>query len=354
MVEWLRPAVAALVTVSALGLAACAEDGDGSAAEGEQAATAATGDPEDTVLTVYSGRSEELVGSILEQYEQESGVEVEVRYGDTAEMAATILEEGPNSPADVFFGQDAGALGALKVEDRLRGLPDDVVGAVDTRFADPDGQWVGISGRARVISYNTDAVSADDLPDTILDVTDAKWDGRVGWAPTNGSFQAHVTAMRIELGDEATRTWVEGLADNGVAYESNTAIVEALGRGEIDIGLVNHYYLYRFLEEDPGFAVDNAFLAGDDVGNLINLAGVGTLDTSDHPEAAADLIRYLLTEEAQEYFADEVFEFPLVAGISGDERLPELDEIDTPDIDLSDLEDLQGTVELLQGAGALR
>ncbi len=308
---------------------------------------------ESPTITVYSGRSEELVGPILEGYAAETGVDVEVRYGDSTEMAATILEEGQNSPADLFFGQDAGALGALKGEGRLQDLPEATLDSVDERFADPDGQWVGTSGRARVIAYNTDAVDEGDLPETILDVTDPEWEGRVGWAPTNGSFQAHVTGMRVELGDDVVEEWVAGLDEVGVAYENNTAIVEALGRGEVDVGVTNHYYLYRFLEEDPGFPVENAFFTGEDIGNLVNIAGVGVLDTAEDPEAVFDLVDYLLTEDAQAYFADEVFEFPLVPGVPGEPRLPDIEEIETPDVDLSDLEDLQGTVELLQRAGAL-
>ena len=351
----------ALVTVLLLAGCAAGDDpiDDGDPAEGtsgadggEETTTSEAG--EDTVITVYSGRSEELVGPILDRFAADSGVEVEVRYGDTAEMAATILEEGANSPADVFFGQDAGALGALEAEGRLVDLPSDIRETVDDRFVDPDGQWVGISGRARVLGYNTESLDEADLPERLTDVADPAWEGRVGWAPTNGSFQAHVTAMRVELGEDATQQWIEALDEHAIVYENNTAIVEALGRGEIDIGLTNHYYLYRFLEEDPDFPVANAFLTGEDIGNLVNIAGVAVMDTADDPEAAADLIRFLQTEDAQQYFADEVFEFPLVEGVDVDPRLPTLEEIDTPDIDLSDLEDLQGPVELLQRAGALQ
>ncbi len=328
-------------------------EADDEAEEAEEEAADVEPDADAEPITIYSGRSEELVGPILEEYAEDTGVEVEVRYGDTTEMAATILEEGQNSPADLFFGQDAGALGALKIEGRLVDLPDATLASVDERFADPDGRWVGTSGRARVIAYNTDAVDEGDLPGTILDVTDPEWEGRVGWAPTNGSFQAHVTGMRVELGDEVVEEWVTGLDEVGVAYENNTAIVEALGRGEVDVGITNHYYLYRFLEEDPDFPVENAFFTGADIGNLVNIAGVGVLDTAEDPEAVFDLVDFLLTEEAQAYFADEVFEFPLVPGVPGDPRLPAIEEIETPDVDLSDLEDLQGTVDLLQRAGAL-
>jgi iron(III) transport system substrate-binding protein len=317
-----------------------------------------TAEPEedaDGPLTVYSGRSEELVGPIFEQFTEASGIEVEVRYGDTAELAATILEEGGNSPADVYFGQDAGALGALSGEGRLRELPDDVLEGVEERFRAEDRTWVGVSGRARVLVYSTDLVDPAELPGSVLDLTDERWQGRVGWAPTNGSFQAFVTAMRVELGDEQTRQWLEGMIANDVrVYEKNSPIVEAAGRGEIEVGLVNHYYRYQLGAEDSSLAAENHFFEGGDVGSLVNIAGVGVLETTDQPQGAEELVAFLLSQEAQTYFADETYEYPLLDGVPADERLPELSTIETPELDLGSLEDLQGTLELLRETGALR
>lgn len=312
-----------------------------------------SGDPSGPV-TVYSGRSEELVGPILEQFTADTGIEVEVRYGDTAEMAATILEEGENSPADLYFGQDAGALGALASEGRLIELPVDILERVEGRFRAQDGAWVGITGRARVLAYNTEAVSEEELPPSVLDLTDERWRGRVSWAPTNGSLQSFVTAMRVTLGDDATRDWLEGMIANDVqVFENNAAQVEAAGRGEVDIALVNHYYLYRFLAEDPDFPVENHYLTEGDIGALVNVAGAGVLDTADSAEGALELIRYLLSDSGQAYFAAEVYEHPLVPGVEADPRLPAIEDISTPDIDLSDLEDLEATLELLRSVGAL-
>lgn len=353
-----------LLMVVVLALAACADEADPEPEDtDDDVAEDLEEDPDDTdddvaeerevTLTMYSGRSEELIEPIVEQFREDTGTNIEVRYGDTLEMAATILEEGENSPADLFFGQDAGALGALKEEGRLVDLSPDVIDAVDARFVDPGGQWIGTSGRARVIAYNTDLIDPEDLPETLLDVADPQWEGRVGWAPTNGSLQAHITAMRTELGDDVVEEWASALAEQAVVFENNTAIVDALGRGEVEIGITNHYYLYRFLAEDPDFPVDNAFLADGDIGNLINIAGLGVLDTSAHPEEAEAFIAYLLTEDAQQYFAEEVFEFPVVDGVEGDPRIPATAEIATPEIDLSDLADLEGTVALLQRANAL-
>ncbi len=347
--------VLSLLAVLVLALAACGDGdetdpagGDPTATDGDDASPTAPEGP----ITVYSGRSEDLVGPILDRFTEETGIEVEVRYGDTAEMAAQILEEGDNTPADVYYGQDAGALGALQKEGRLAELPGELLEQVEPRFRSRDDLWVGTSGRARTVVYDTETLSRDDLPDSILDFTDPAWSGRIGWAPTNGSFQAHVTAMRVELGDDATRDWLEGIVANEPrVYEGNTPIVEATGRGEIDVGFVNHYYLYRFLEEDPDFTADNAFLTGD-IGALINVAGVAILGTTDQPDAAERLVEFLLSDGAQEYFSTETFEYPLT-GAEPDPRLPSLDEIETPDVDLSDLDDLQGTLELLREVGAL-
>src|SRR5687768_2692985 len=175
-------------------------------------------------ITVYSGREAEYVETLIERYNAENDPDVKVRYGDTAELAATIIEEGDNSPADVFFSQDGGALGALQKEGLLRELPADVLDSVAERYRSPDGRWVGTSGRARAIAYNKDKVERSELPQSVLDFTDERWKGRLGWAPTNGSFQSFVTGLRRLEGDDAAREWLEGIvANDPQSYESNSA-----------------------------------------------------------------------------------------------------------------------------------
>ena len=316
---------------------------------------AACGGDDEPSITVYSGRSEELIGPILERFEAQSGIEVKVRYGGTAELLATLLEEGGRSPADVYIAQDAGALGALQSEGRLAELDAGLLERVPAAFRSAAGRWVGISGRARVIVYNTERVDPSELPDSILDFTDPKWRGRIGWAPANGSFQAFVPALRLIEGEDAARDWLEGiLANDPIEYPKNTPIVAAVAAGEIDVGFVNHYYLHRFLaEEGEGFGARNAYTAPGDPGTLINVAGAAILSSSDAQEEAAQLLAFLLSEEAQRYVTQETFEYPLIEGVEANADLRSITDLQPVQLDLSRLSDLEGTLDLLRETGVL-
>jgi iron(III) transport system substrate-binding protein len=328
-----------VLLLMALALAGCGGDDEGAS---------------DT-LTVYSGREEELVAPLFERFEEETGINVDVRYGDSAELAATIAEEGDNSPADVFFAQDPGSLGA--VDAQLAELPDDVLERVDETFRDANGRWVGTSGRARVLVFNTDELSEAEVPDSVFDLTDPKWKGKIGLPPTNASFQAFVTAMRLDVGDERTKQWLEELkANEPKFYEKNTPTVEAVASGEIELGLVNHYYLYLVKEEQPDAPIENKYLPGDDPGALVSVAGAGILDGAEHADAAERFVRFLLEDEQQRFYTEEAeeAEIPLVEGIEPREGVPTLDELSGrgPDVDLSAFgEQLERTLELLNETG---
>lgn len=321
--------------------------------------TACSSDKDDKgeggAITVYSGRSEELVGPVIKQFEEAMGVDVKVRYGDTAELAATISEEGKRSPADVFWAQDAGALGAVAKEGLFAKLSANIVSdLVDPRFSSTKGEWVGTTGRARVAVYNPDLVKAEELPSSVSGITEPQWNGKIGWAPTNGSFQAFVTAMRALKGDEYARTWLKGiLANKPKLYPNNDALTLAVSRGEVALGLVNHYYLLEMSAEDPSLKGALHFFKGGDVGSLVNVAGAGVLASTDNPDAAEAFIKFMLSKTSQQYFAEKVWEYPLIQGVEAHESLPKLDEIESPDIDLSQLADLEGTLDLLKETGVL-
>ena len=312
-------------------------------------------DDDNARLVVYSGRSETLIGPLIEQFKAESGIEVEVRYGDTAELAATLLEEGENSPADIFFAQEPGGLGVVADAGLLAELPQTILSLVDERFADPNRAWVGVSGRARVIAYNTELLSSDDLPNDMWGFTEPKWKGKIGLPPTNASFQTMVTAMRQEWGQQETRRWLEGImANEPVFYEKNTPTVAAVGAGEVEVGFVNHYYLYRFLaEEGEGFPARNYFLPSGGPGSLVLVSGVGMLDSSQNQEQGLAFIEYLLAEQAQTYFSSETFEYPIASGVQPSVDLVPLDELNAISMDLSALADIQGTILLMQEVGML-
>lgn len=308
-------------------------------------------------LTIYSGRGESLVGPIIEQFSETTGVNVEVVYGNTAAVANQIIEEGENSPADVYYGQDAGALGALANEGLLAPLPEAITDLVAPEFRSPDGLWVGTSGRARVLVYNPALVEAMGLtlPESILDLTKPEYEGLVGWAPENASLQAQVTALRVLIGDEATEAWLTGMVENGAVGfgSSNTNLYLAVANGEIPMGISNHYYLFGLLADDPELPLAQHIFPNGDPGALVNVAGAGVLATSDQPELAQQFIEFLLSPVAQQYFATETYEYPVIEGIITDSRLIPLDTIETPEIDLSDLDDLQTTIEMIESSGAL-
>lgn len=336
----------ALAAGSVLALAACSS--------GTSASDSASADAGSVV--VYSGRSEELVSPLFERFTAETGIAVEARYGDSAELAAQLIEEGDRTPAQVFFSQDAGALGAVAAAGVLAPLPAEATGKVPAEYVAQDGTWTGVTGRARVIAYDGEQLTAQDVPTSVLDLTDPRWRDQVAIAPTNASFQSFVTAMRRALGDEATKAWLEGLVANDVqTFEKNGLILDAVDSGQVQLGLVNHYYWYEKAAEVGADAMraQIAFTAPKDPGSLVNVAGVGvTVPAAEDPDAAA-FTAWLLTPEVQTWFVENTFEYPLVGGQALPDGLPALDTLTGPDVALADLADLPGTLAMLTEVGLL-
>ncbi|NMR21068.1 extracellular solute-binding protein [Cellulomonas fimi] len=343
-----RLLVPALVVAVAATLAACGgsspEDGDGARAGGSQDA-----------LVIYSGRNENLVEPVLEKLEEAVGVPVEVRYASSSELAAQLLEEGDATEADVFFSQDAGALGALAKADMLAPLDPAVTDLVPTEYRDAEGRWVATSARARVLAYDPEQVPGIDQITSIDQILAPEFKGKLAYAPSNASFHAFVTALRVDRGEEGARQWLEAFAaQDPKAYDNNIAVLDAVDSGEAALGLINHYYWYEKVAELGEDEVNARihFLDSDDPGALVNVAGAGVLAGSDKAEAAAAAVAYLLSDEAQQYFADKTAEFPVVAGITSTEfELAPLAELDSHQIDLNELDSLETTLELLADVG---
>lgn len=339
MIRIFRAAVAvSAAVVAAVLMTGCSSD--------EQAS-------ETTELTIYSGRSEAFISSFFAEWESSSGIKLNVRYGDSAELAAQILEEGSNSPADLFLSQDAGSLGAVTKADLFIALPAGVAQDIPTEFIAANRNWVGVTGRARVFAYNPTLLTQ--LPQSITDLTDPRFKGKIGIAPINASFQAFVTAMINSKGEVFTQSWLEAVKANDVRiYPKNGAIVEALDKGEISIGLTNHYYLWE-ISEGLGreINVKNGFFAPGDLGNMINVSGAGILASSKKYEAAQDLINFLTSAKTQQQFVVKTHEYSLIAGAAAPTGVPKIEDIGAPSIDLDALQNIQRTQDLLVRVGLL-
>ncbi|ESS04793.1 MAG: ABC-type Fe3+ transport system, periplasmic component [uncultured archaeon A07HR67] len=362
-----RKFLAAAGAVGAAGIAGCnaaddeASDGDtaggavGQIGSGRADRAAPGGTPMADLpalegeLTVYSGRGEflvgELVGSIDDLYDD---LDLTVRYSGSTDLVNQIVNEGEGSPADVFYSVNAGALGALADEGRTQALPADVTEEVREEFR--TDQWVGTSGRARTVPYNTDAFSETDLPDDIMAYPE-EFEGDLGWAPTYGSAQAFVTAMRLLEGEAATRDWLEAMVERGATtYPDEFRTCQEIADGEIDAAFVNHYYIQRVLDGSPDAPIATSFTQGD-AGAVFNVAGAAVVDTAADADLAVNFVRHLLSAEAQDYFARSTFEYPLIPEVEPIGDLPTIDELAVPDIDLSELSNLEPTIDLMREAG---
>lgn len=307
-------------------------------------------------LVVYVGRNLSLVKPLLEKFEAKTGVEVKTRDGKSAELAALLVEEGDKTTADVFWAQDVDSLALVASKGLFAEVPDSVKVETTKLFTGRSPHWIPLSGRARVLAYSPKQITAEDLPKSILDLTDPKYAGKVGWAPSNASFQTFVTALRAAKGEEAAEAWLRGLKDNGAkTYAKNTPIIKALGAEEIALGLPNHYYLLREKAANADYPVEQAFFADGDIGNLINVSGAGITKGAANRKNAEAFLSYLGSEEAQQYFADETYEYPVRADVKGNPRLAPLADLPriAPALDLDRLGDREGTLALLQKVGLL-
>lgn len=309
-------------------------------------------DPEKIV--VYSGRSEALIAPLIDKFTADTGIDVETRYAGSGELAAQLVTEGDKSPADVFLSQDAGALGAVSKAGLLAPIDSATLHAVPEHFSAADGTWVGVSGRARVLVYNP--VLAPDPPNTIDGLLAPEWKGKIGFAPSNASWQAFVTGLRVIRGEDGAEQWLRAFkGQDPQAFENNVAVRDAVDSGQIALGLVNHYYLYELINSKGADAVtaENMFMAPGDPGGLVNVAGVGVLKSAPNPEGAQAFAAYLVAESAQNYFATETAEYPLVLGVAPSAEMPPLADLQPPEVDLSQLDDIEATQELLVKTGLL-
>ena len=290
-------------------------------------------------VTVYAGRSENLIGPPLEAFSCETGTAVETRWGSSTDLALLLAEEGDRTAADVFLSRSPGPVGFLESKGLLGAIEGSVLGLVAEQNRARSGTWVGFSGRKRVLVHNLDSVPPGELPQSVFDLTAARYRNRVAIPATNGSFLDWFTVFRDQHGTDTAAGWLGDMVANGARYyPNNRSIVEATGRGEIDMGLVNHYYQYQEAAAagDRHRAANHNF-DDDDIGSLLIITAATITAHSTHAEAANDLIAYLLSAPVQRYLTDETLEYPLAAGMAPAAVLPPLGALEVGTVDFDAL-----------------
>jgi iron(III) transport system substrate-binding protein len=338
-----RPGRAIASTIATIGVVtALAGCGDSSASDAE-------------TLTVYSAQHESLVRAMVEGFTEETGIELEFRDANDSELANQIVQEGDASPADVFLTENSPAIDVVDKEGLLAPVGEETLGQVGEQYRPESGDWVGFAARSTVLGYQPDAISEAELPASLLDLANPEWKGRVGIAAGGADFQAIVSAVLALRGEDATRTWLTGLEENAEIFASNTAVMKAVDEGQIDVGVMYHYYWYRDQAENGlvGDDVKLHYFRNQDPGAFVSVSGAGVLASSDQPEAAQRLVEWLTSPAAQKRLADSsALEYAVGVGVASADVLPPLEELQAPDVDPGLLNAPQVT-ELMQEVGLL-
>ena len=308
----------------------------------------------DDVVTIYSGRKENLIDPVLRAFECASGINVQVRWGKSAELAMLIDEEGNQSPADVFLSQSPGPVSFLEAKGLLAALPETTLNRVASQNRSDADTWVGFSGRKRVLVYNIDDLDPSDLPSSVFELTEERWQGQVAIPATNGSFMDWFTVFRNYHGDDVATEWLQGMVDNDARYyPNNRSIVEAASRGEVKVGLVNHYYNYQ--ESAAGGSkhrAENHDFNDNDIGSLLIITAATILKSTETTVNAQALVDYLLSSPVQQYFTDQTLEYPLAANIAPNHVLPPLAALQIGSVDFDSLGNgLDETSRIIESSG---
>jgi iron(III) transport system substrate-binding protein len=306
-------------------------------------------------ITVYNAQHEQLLEELAPDFTDKTGIKVELRNGDDFELANQLVQEGADSPADVFLTENSPAMSLVDSNGLFAPLDADTLAQIPRQYQPSDGNWTGFAARSTVLVYNTDAVSADELPDSIMDLADPEWSSRVAFSPTGADFQAIVSAILQLEGEDATRAWVDALAENGQVYDGNDNVLEAVNSGEVDVGIIYHYYWYRDQAESGANSSNSAlyFFGNKDPGAFVSVSGAGVLASSDKQTDAQKFVNYLTSVDGQQVLADSyALEYPLNPAVSLDGSVKPFDELDPPRIDMTQLNGPK-VIEFLQDAGLL-
>ncbi|MGH3335263.1 MAG: iron ABC transporter substrate-binding protein [Nocardioides sp.] len=306
-------------------------------------------------ITVYNAQHEELIAEVAPLYEEQTGIEVKLRSGSDLELANQLVQEGDASPADVFLTENSPAMSLVDNAGLFSKVDQETLDLIPPEYVPANSNWVGFMGRSTVAMYNTDALSEDDMPDSILDFADPEWAGRISYSPTGADFQAIVSAVLELEGEQATREWLDGLAENGTEYDGNDVVLESVDSGEVDAGIAYHYYWYRD-QKEAGEHSDSSelhFFDDQDPGAFVSVSGAGVLASSDKQTNAQEFVNFLASAEGQQAIADSyALEYPLNPDVSLDPPVKPFTELEPPRIDVATLNS-EPVIDLMQEEGLL-
>jgi iron(III) transport system substrate-binding protein len=305
-------------------------------------------------LTLYNAQHD-FVEDMAADFTKRTGIKVEIRTGKDLELANQIVQEGDRSPADVFVTENSPAMTLVDSKGLFAKIDDATLAQVPAAFAPSDKDWTGFAARSTVLAYNTKAVKTADIPASLLDLAQPKWKKKIGIAPAGADFQAIVSAVLATKGETATKTWLEGLKANANVYEGNTAVMKAVDAGQIDAGVIYHYYFYKDRAEAGANTKNTAlhYFGNADPGAFVSVSGAGVLKSSEHSAEAQQFVQYLTGPEGQKILAESgSMEYAIATGAENNADLKPLAELSPPKVDAATLNS-PTVVQLMQQAGLL-
>jgi iron(III) transport system substrate-binding protein len=347
-------AAALLFTATACGAGASdttASSADDSAAAASSAASGEVGGE----ITVYNAQHETMTQAWVDEFTEQSGVEVTLRQGSDTEMSNQILQEGERSPADVFITENSPAMTQVEQAGLLAEVSETTSTNVPAGYRPSSNKWTGVAARATLLVYNPDKVSEDELPTSLMDLSNPEWSGRWGAAAGGADFQAIVSAMVDLEGEDATAEWLTAMKDGAKIYPKNSAAMKAVNSGQVDAAVIYHYY-YTADQAETGENSNNIepyYFKGEDPGAFVSISGAGVLDSSDNKPAAHAFLEYVTSKQGQEALSTgSDFEYPVSAEVPAREGLVPLKELEAPTVDPAGLNS-EKVVELMTSAGLL-
>jgi iron(III) transport system substrate-binding protein len=333
--------------VAAVALVACSLVGCGSSSSGSGQS-----------ITLYNGQHEQTTDSLVEGFEKQTGIKVNVRNDDEDTLVDEIVTEGSHSPADVVYTENSPPLQYLQNKGLLAPVNAATLAHTPSKWNSPQGEWLGVSARVSVLIYNPSLISASQLPRSVTELASPGYSGKLAFAAGETDFQPIVTSYARTYGEAATLKWLEAIKSNAGShvYPDNETIADEVNRGAVAFGVVNQYYWYRMRAELGASNVPSkiAYFAPHDAGYVLDISSVGVLKSSQHQADAQKFLAFLVSKQGQEIIAHSIsFEYPIASGVSTTAPETPLDQLQPNSITTTELGDGSTAITLLRKAGLL-